>query len=86
LNHVIAKQHTHNPNKSSSDLNGRSIGINSQKSEMNVSFGSPNGTKAPSSSVNCSPLSEIFSTRLDESKGLINGTQQLLPSPSLGSN
>jgi hypothetical protein len=74
LNPVIAKQQTHNLSKSSGNFNGRSIGISNQKSEMNVSYGSPNGTKAPSPSVNCSPLLEILSTRLNELKGLINDT------------
>jgi hypothetical protein len=86
LNHVIVKQQTHSPNKSSSSLSGRLIGINNQKSEMKVNFGNPNGTRAPSPSVNCSPLLEILSARLNESKSLINDTQQPLPSPSLNSS
>jgi len=41
LNQAIAKQQTHSPSKSSGNLNGRSIGISNQKSEMNVSFWEP---------------------------------------------
>jgi hypothetical protein len=86
LNSVIVKQQMHGPIKSSGNLSGRSIGIGNQKSEMNVSSGSPNGIGAPSPSVNCSPLLEISSTRLNESKSLINHTQQPLPSPNLNSS
>ncbi|CAM6033456.1 unnamed protein product [Sphagnum compactum] len=87
LNPAIAKQQTHSPSKSPGSLSGRSIGIrSSQESETSVSSGSPSGTGAPSPSVNCSPLLEIPSARLNEWKGLINDTQQPLPSPSLSSS
>ncbi len=88
LNPAIAKQQTHSPSKSPGSLSGRSIGIrSSQESETSVSsrIGSPSGTGAPSPSVNCSPLLEIPSARLNEWKGFINDTQQLLPSPRLSS-
>ncbi len=75
LNPAIVKQQTHSPNKLPGSLSGRSIGIkSSQENETSVSFGSPNGTGAPSASVNCSLLLEIPSTRLNEWKGLINDT------------
>jgi mitogen-activated protein kinase kinase kinase len=87
LNPAIAKQQMHSPSKSPGSLSGRSIGIrSSQESETSVSSGSPSGTGAPSPSVNCSPLLEIPSARLNEWKGLINDTQQPLPSPSLSSS
>jgi serine/threonine protein kinase len=87
LNPAIAKQQTHSPSKSPGSLSGRSIGFrSSQESETSVSSGSRSGTGAPSPSVNCSPLLEIPSARLNEWKGLINDTQQPLPSPSLSSS
>ncbi len=87
LNPAIAKQQTHSPSKSPGSLSGRSIGMrSSQESETSVSSGSPSGTGAPSPSVNCSPLLEIPSARLNEWKGLINDTQQPLPSPRLRSS
>ncbi len=73
----------HNPIKSSSNISGRSIGISNQKNEMSVNSRSPNGTRAPSPSVNCSPILEISSIKLNELKGFINDTQQLLPIPSM---
>jgi hypothetical protein len=45
-----------------------------------MTFGSPNGTEAPSPSVNCSPILEIPLATLNEWKGLINDTHQPLPS------
>ncbi|CAK9235153.1 unnamed protein product [Sphagnum troendelagicum] len=86
-NPAIMKQQTHSPSKSRGSLSGRSIGIrSSQESETSASSGSPSGTGAPSPSVNCSPLLEILSARLNEWKGLINDTQQPLPSPCLSSS
>jgi hypothetical protein len=41
LNPIVVKKQMHNPNKPSSDISGRSIGISNQKSEMNVSSRSP---------------------------------------------
>ncbi len=87
LNPAVAKQQMHSPSKSPGSLSGRSIGLrSSQESETSMSSGSPSGTGAPSPSVNCSPLLEIPSARLNEWKGLINDTQQPLPSPSLSSS
>ncbi len=82
LNPAIAKQQTHSPSKSPGSLSGRSIEMRcSQERETSVSSGSSSGTGAPSPSVNCSPLLEIPSLRLNEWKGLINDTQQPLPRP-----
>jgi mitogen-activated protein kinase kinase kinase len=87
LNPAIAKQQTHSPSKSPGSLSGRSIGIrSSQESETSVSSGSRSGAGAPSPSVNCSPLLEIPSARLNEWKVLINDSQQPLPSPGLSSS
>lgn len=62
---------------------GPSLAMNNRDIEASMSSGSPAGA---SPSVDCTPLSEVTSPKLNQSRGLRQETLQGSPSPRLGSS
>eukprot|EP01018_Ginkgo_biloba_P003009 Gb_36743 [translate_table: standard] len=58
-----------------------SLGMSTRDSEGSVSSGSP--ARGGSTSVDCTPLAEVTSPRLNQLRGLLQETQQASASPSL---